>query len=170
MKYWYDEQLRRYILQFVRIFANFKVKEGGKGTQEPYYNQVPVRYADMSRMVAHILRQNSENMINSTPFIACSIQQLAIARDRTHEPNFVDKKQITERKYDKETNSYNTLPGNQYTIERYMPVPYNLTMQVDIWTPNTDTKMQLLEQILVLFNPTIQIQANTNPVEWNNNF
>ena len=168
MKYWYDEQLRRYILQFVRIFANFKVKEGGKGTQEPYYNQVPVRYADMSRMVAHILRQNSENMINSTPFIACSIQQLAIARDRTHEPNFIDKKQITERKYDKETNSYNTLPGNQYTIERYMPVPYNLTMQVDIWTPNTDTKMQLLEQILVLFNPTIQIQANTNPLDWTN--
>lgn len=168
MKYWYDEQLRRYILQFVRIFANFKVKEGGKGTQDPYYNQVPVRYADMNRMVAHILRQNSENMINSTPFIACSIQQLAIARDRTHEPNFVDKKQITERKFDKETNSYTTLPGNQYTVERYMPVPYNLTMQVDIWTPNTDTKMQLLEQILVLFNPTIQIQANNNPLDWTN--
>lgn len=168
MKFWYDEQLRRYILQFVRIFANFSVREGGKGASEPYYNKVPVRYADMSRMVAHILRQNSENVINSTPFIACSIQSLAIARDRTLDPSFVDKKQITERKFDKETNSYNTLPGNQYTIERYMPVPYNLTMQVDIWTPNTDTKMQLLEQILVLFNPTIQIQANTNPLDWTN--
>ena len=37
MKYWYDEQLRRYILQFVRIFANFKVKEGGKGNGLYYF-------------------------------------------------------------------------------------------------------------------------------------
>lgn len=166
MQYWYDEQIRRYILQFIRIFHAFKVKEGSRDGEDERYNTVPIRYADPSRMVSHILRQNSENVINSTPFIGVSIQSLQIARDRTQDPFFTDTKSITERKFNKDTQSYESTQGNQYTINRYMPVPYNLTMQVDIWTPNTDTKLQLMEQILVLFNPTIQLQQNSNPFDW----
>ena len=166
MQYWYDEQVRRYILQFIRIFHAFKVKEGSRDGGDVRYNTVPIRYADPSRMVSHILRQNSENVINSTPFIGVSIQSLQIARDRTQDPFFTDTKSITERKFNEDTQSYDSTQGNQYTINRYMPVPYNLTMQVDIWTPNTDTKLQLMEQILVLFNPTIQLQQNSNPFDW----
>ena len=33
-------------------------------------------------------------------------------------------------------------------------------------TSNTDQKLQLLEQILVLFNPALEIQQNDNPVDW----
>jgi hypothetical protein len=47
-----------------------------------------------------------------------------------------------------------------------MPTPYTMTMQVDIWTSNTDQKLQLMEQILVLFNPAIELQANTNILDW----
>jgi hypothetical protein len=166
MQYWYDEQIRRYILQFTRIFHAFKVKEGKRNGNDSAYNTVPVRYADPSRMVAHLLRENSENVINSTPFISISISSLQIARDRTQDPFFTDTKSITERKFDQGTESYTSEQGNQYTINRYMPVPFYMTMQVDIWTPNTDTKLQLLEQILVLFNPTIQLQQNTNPFDW----
>tara|TARA_Y100001937_G_scaffold128600_1_gene206143 strand:+ start:1383 stop:2744 length:1362 start_codon:yes stop_codon:yes gene_type:complete len=166
MQYWYDEQIRRYILQFIRIFHAFKVEEGSRDGADKKYNTVPIRYADPSRMVSHILRQNSENVINSTPFIGVSIQSLQIARDRTQDPFFTDTKSITERKFNNDTQSYESTQGNQYTINRYMPVPYNLTMQVDIWTPNTDTKLQLMEQILVLFNPTIQLQQNSNPFDW----
>jgi len=166
MQYWYDEQVRRYILQFIRIFHAFKVAEGGRDGKEVCYNTVPVRYADPSRMVSHLLRENSENVINSTPFIGVSIASLQLARDRTQDPFFTDTKSVTERKYDEATESYSNEQGNQYTINRYMPVPFNLSMQVDIWTPNTDTKLQLMEQILVLFNPTIQLQQNTNPFDW----
>ena len=51
-----------------------------------------------------------------------------------------------------------------------MPVPYNLTIQVDIWTPNTDTKLQILEQLMVIFNPSIQIQSTNNPLDWSSIF
>jgi hypothetical protein len=51
-----------------------------------------------------------------------------------------------------------------------MPVPFNLTLQVDIWTTNTDTKLQVLEQIFVLFNPSIQLQSNDNPLDWSSVF
>ena len=88
MQYWYDKRVRRYILQFIIIFHAFKVKEGSRDGADVKYNTVPIRYADPSRMVSHILRQNSENVINSTPFIGVSIQSLQIARDRTQDPFF----------------------------------------------------------------------------------
>mgnify|MGYP001054393091 FL=1 len=169
MDYFYDAQIRRYLLQFMRIFSEFKVSEG-KRDSVTYYNKVPVRYSDMSRMVAHILTKGGENMVNSTPFIASSIQSLLIARDRTQDPTLVSKMQVAEREYDTGTASYETGQGNLYSTDRIMPVPYNLTMQVDIWSSNTDQKLQLLEQILILFNPSLQLQQNSNPLDWSNIF
>ena len=170
LDYWYDAQIRRYLLQFMRIFSGFSVSEGTRdGTT--YYNRIPVRYADMQRMVAHILKKGSENMVNSTPFIACSIQSLLIARDRTQDPYFVDRVQVAEREYNTSTGEYESESlGNLYTTDRYMPVPYNLTMNVDIWSGNTDQKLQILEQILILFNPSIQLQQNANPLDWTSLF
>ena len=165
MDYFYDAQLRRYLLQFMRIFSEFKVSEG-KRNGVTYFNKTPVRYADMQRMVAHIIKQGSENMVNSTPFMAVSIQSLLIARDRTQDPMLVATDQIAEREYDTSTASYKSGQGNLYSTKKIMPVPYNLTLNVDCWTANTDQKMQLLEQILILFNPSLQLQQNSNPLDW----
>ncbi len=168
LDYWYDEQIKRYLIQIIRIFSNFKVREyTDKGVN---YNRVPARYGDSSRMVASILRNNSENIINSSPFISVTIQSIQPARDRTHEPFLVDTQQVAEREFNKETGAYSTEQGNLYTTQRYMPVPYNMTINVDIWTTNTDTKLQILEQIFVLFNPSIQLQSNSNPLDWTSVF
>lgn len=166
--YYYDQQIRRYITQFMRIFSGFHVKESSQGAD--FFNRVPVRYASFNRMVSHILKNNSENTVNSTPFFSCNIQNLEIDRNRARDPYNVDRSQITERFYDEITGAYTSDPGNLYTVERYMPVPYNLTMQVDLWTSNIDQKLQLWEQLLVLFNPSIQLQSNTNPLDWTNIF
>lgn len=168
LNFWYDEQIKRYLLQLIRVFSNFQVKE--ETNNGIHYNRVPARYGDSSRFVANILRNNSENTISSAPFIAVSIQSLQPARDRAQEPFLVDTQQVSERKYDSATNTYSSEQGNLYTTQRYMPVPYNLTIQVDVWTTNTDTKLQLLEQLLVLFNPSIQLQSNNNVLDWTNVF
>ena len=167
MDYFYDAQLRRYLLQFMRIFSGFQVAEGVRnGTT--HYNKVPVRYADMQRMVAHILTKGSENMVNSTPFLACNVTSLLVARDRTQDPMLVSKVQVAERQYNTNDGAYGSqdFPGNLYTTQRYMPVPYNLTMHVDVWRGNTDQKLKLLAQILILFNPSIQLQQGNNPLDW----
>ena len=168
LDYWYDGQVKRYLQQLIRIFSNFQVAENTSSGVN--YNTVPCRYADQSRMVAQILRNNSENVIASAPFIACSIQSLQVARDRIHEPNFVSTSQVAERQFNTDTGKYETGQGNLYTVQRYMPVPYNLTLQVDVWTTNTDTKLQILEQLMILFNPNIQLQSNDNPLDWSNVF
>jgi len=168
LDYWYDEQIKRYLLQIIRIFSNIKVREYTDSGVS--YNRVPARYGDASRMVSNILRNNSENVINSAPFVSVTIQSIQPARDRIAEPFFVDTNQIAEREYNKDTNTYSSEQGNLYSTQRYMPVPYNLTVNVDVWTTNTDTKLQVLEQIFVLFNPSIQLQSNSNPLDWTSVF
>jgi len=170
-QFWYDQQIRRYLLQFVRIFNGFQIQSGQKnagGSSSQTYRTVPMRYADMSRMVAHILRGNTENALNSTPFMTCHVANLNVARERRHDPKLVSSQQVQERKYDAINDQYTAELGNTYTVDRYMPVPYDLTINVDVWCSNTEQKLQLLEQILTLFNPTIEIQANTNPLDWTN--
>lgn len=168
MLYWYDEQIKRYLIQLIRIFSNFRVAEQTRTGVR--YNRVPARYGDPSRMVSQIMNKLSENTINSTPMITVHIGTVEIARERTQEPFFSDTQQVIEKKYDPETDSYLNEPGNKYSVYRYMPVPYNLKINVDIWTTNTDTKLQILEQIWILFNPSIQIQSNSNPLDWTNVF
>jgi hypothetical protein len=47
-----------------------------------------------------------------------------------------------------------------------MPVPYTIELKLDIWTSNTKQKLQLLEQLIVLFNPALEIQSTDNYIDW----
>jgi hypothetical protein len=169
MQYFYDEQIRKYLLQFMRILGGFSVKTGKDRHGNESYIQVPVRYGDINRMAAHILKNQSENAINTVPFISCYVTDLQISTERRTNPTHVDTQRVYEKKFNNITGQYvDGEVGNTYTIERYMPVPYDLTVQVDIWTSNTDQKLQLMEQLLVLFNPSINLKTNDNQFDWSN--
>lgn len=164
--YFYDKQLRKYIQQFIRIFAGFQVAMHTNNEGNIVYQTVPVRYGDVSRMAAHIVRENSENMLQTTPFISCHVTGLEVAPQSRTYPQFEETLPVYEKKYNEVTNSYEDEVGNVYSIKRHQPVPYTMTMQVDLWTSNTEQKLQLLEQILVLFNPTLNIHTNDNALDW----
>ena len=165
-QFFYDQQIRRFLLQFIRAFSNFQVEYGKDRDGLTTLQTVPVKYGDSTRMVSAIVRENSENKILPTPMISCYITGLEYNPERRQDPTFVDKKHIRMRKFDANTNSYTTQQGNAFTIERMMPVPYTLQMSVDIWTSNTNQKLQLLEQLLVLFNPALEIQSTDNYLDW----
>ena len=165
-QFFYDQQIRRFLLQFIRAFSNFQVEYGKDRNGLTTLQTVPVKYGDATRMVSAIVRENSENKILPTPMISCYITGLEYNPERRQDPTFVDKKHIRMRKFDANTNSYTTQQGNAFTIERMMPVPYTLQMSVDIWTSNTNQKLQLLEQLLVLFNPALEIQSTDNYLDW----
>jgi hypothetical protein len=73
---------------------------------------------------------------------------------------------VRQRTYDTATDTYEVTQGNAFTIERLMPVPYKLTIKLDIWTSNTNQKFQLFEQISTLFNPALEIQSTDNFIDW----
>jgi hypothetical protein len=39
-------------------------------------------------------------------------------------------------------------------------------MNLDLWASNMDQKLQMLEQIMVVFNPTLNIKSSNNPLDW----
>jgi hypothetical protein len=166
-QFFYDEQIRRFLLQFARIFSNFQVEYGRneEGTDHTLI-RVPVRYGDATRQAQTILQENSASGMPATPLMTFYISGLDYDRPRIQEPYFVSKINVRQRTYDEVTDSYETTQGNAFTIERLMPVPYKLTLKLDIWTSNTNQKMQLLEQMLVLFNPSLEIQSTDNYIDW----
>jgi len=165
-QYFYDQQIRRWLLQFMRLFGGFSVQMGKDSTGNDYYHQVPVRYGDTTRMSQHILRKNSENTILSVPAISCYIAELLPNAERRISPTFQDSVQVYEKSYDSEAGTYRDQVGETYSLDRHSPIPYDLTINVDIWTSNTEQKLQLLEQILLLFNPSVNLQSSQNPYDW----
>jgi hypothetical protein len=161
MDYFYDGQVRRYLTQFIQIVSNFAYKDA-KGQLV----RVPVRYGDMTRQVGQILKKNSENAIPSAPFIACYIKDMQYDLTRLQDPTFISKVQVRERAFDANNNEYLNTQGNNYTIERIMPSPYKITFSTDIWTTNSEMKLQIFEQLVVFFNPSFEIQTTDNYVDW----
>ena len=167
IQYFFDGQIRRFLLQFARIFSNFQVEYGrNEEGKNDTLVRVPVRYGDSSRQAQTIIQQNSANELPSTPLMTFYITDLKYNRAMIQEPNFVSTIQVRQRTYDSMTDSYETTQGNAFSIDRAMPVPFELTLNLDLWTSNTNQKMQLLEQILVLFNPSLEIQSTDNYIDW----
>jgi len=160
-QHFYDGQVRRYITQLVRMFSSYSYKDG-KGVE----TVIPVLYGDLTRQVASIIKGNSENKIPSAPRMALYISGLALDRDRTADQSFVSKVNVREKAYDSTGKEYLNFEGKNYTVERLMPTPYMLTVNLDIWSTNTDQKLQILEQILMLFNPSLELQTTDNYIDW----
>jgi len=146
--------------------SGFQVNFGRDANGNIIYRTVPCTYGDPSRQVAQILRANSANTTLTVPQISCYISGLKYMRDRVQEPNYVKKVSVIERYKSPVTGQYTNLPGNKFTVERLMPVPYDLTVKADIWTSSTDQKLQLMEQLTVLFNPSMELQSSVNYLDW----
>ena len=164
--FYYDQQIRRYLYQFARMFSNFEVEGGIDDNGLVTYIRVPVRYGDASRQAQTILQENSANNIPCAPTMSFYIDSLKYDRPRIQEPNYVDRKQVKQREWDEGSQTYETVQGNAFSVERPMPVPYKLGLKLDIWTSSTNMKLQLLEQILTLFNPSLEIQSTDNYLDW----
>ena len=110
---------------------------------------MPVGYAGYTGTAStHTYKKDSENLVNSTPFISASIQSLLIARMNTGSM-LISKVQVAEGQFDSSTNSYKTdsgsqsFPGNLYSTDRYMPVPYN-NLTADIGSDNRIQKLAII--------------------------
>lgn len=159
--FFYDGQIRRYLLQIVRLLSNFAVRYSD-GTLV----RVPVMYGDIDRQAASIINQNSENAVQSSPRIAVYLNDIELDVNRLSDATYVGKVNIRERAIDPDTGQYQNFQGNSYTVERLMPTPYKLTVKVDIWASSIDQKLQIFEQLLMLFNPSLEIQTTDNYVDW----
>ena len=165
MLHFYEGQVRKFLTQFIRILSNFSVETGKGKDNSISLRAVPVVYGDPTRQVANIIRNNSENALNYAPKIACYVRELNYDRERMQNPYHIEKQHLRERGIDTDGNYTNEL-GAGYTVEKVMPSPFRLEVTADIFSSNTDQKLQIMEQILYLFNPDFEIQKTDNYIDW----
>lgn len=150
------------------MVSNFQIEYGNEtdGVNKAALIRVPVRYGDASRNAQVILQENSRNSMPASPLMTFYISSLNYDRPRMQDPTFVSKINVRQRTYDTATETYETTQGNAFSIERLMPVPYKMGINLDFWSSNTNQKFQMFEQISTLFNPSLEIQSTDNYIDW----
>ena len=165
-QFFYDNQVRRFLLQFAKIFSNWYVTKGKDPNGNDILVRVPIMYGDQSRQAATVIANNSASSLPSAPLITYYITALEYDQRRTQDPTFVDRVNVRQRAYNTDTQQYEQVQGQAFTIERLMPVPYTLRLSVDFWTTNYNQKLELMEQLGTLFNPSLEIQSTDNFIDW----
>lgn len=180
-EFYYDEQIKKFVLQFMAIFTGMQVRVGRLRTgatidvsdptcedpnatspQEEYKESrlisVPVHYGDKDRVVAALLADNTQTKPIRLPAMSVVIKGIALGKDRFHGTGI-------ERR-----NAYTPVgglvPDDTKVVHQRMPVPYDLTMELAIYVSNTEQHFQLLEQIFLLFDPKLNIQATDGVFDW----
>lgn len=101
---------------------------------------------------------NTQNRVFSLPAMAAHLQALELAPERRRTPGMLDQRTTMP--------VGGVFPDDLTVIKRAAPVPFNAVVELGIYASNTDQLYQILEQILVLFNPDIQIQKSDGPFDW----
>ncbi len=165
-QFFYDNQVRRFLIQFAKIFSNWEVTRGKDPNGNDILVRVPIMYGDSSRQASTIIANNSASHLPSAPLITYYITGIEYNQKWTQDPTFVDKLNVRQRAYNQDTQSYETVQGQAFTVERLMPVPYTLRVSVDFWTTNYQQKLEIFEQLATLFNPALEIQSTDNFIDW----
>lgn len=156
--YWYDGQIRQYLLQFVSIFAGLQVQTGKGECGETEFISVPTVVGNKDRVVAALMSGNTQNRVFSLPVMSAYMTGLSRADERRRAPGLIDQR-VTMK-------TGGVFPDDLTVVKRVMPVPYNMTVELAVYASNTQQLHQILEQLLVLFNPDLQLQKSEGPFDW----
>lgn len=165
-QFFYDNQIRRFLVQFAKIFSSWYVTKGKDPNGNDILVRVPIMYGDSSRQAATIIANNSASNLPSAPLFTYYISGLEYDQRRTQDPTFIDKINVRQRAYNTETGQYEQVQGQAFTVERLMPVPYTLRVTLELWTTNYNQKLEIVEQLGTLFNPALEIQSTDNFIDW----
>jgi hypothetical protein len=140
------------------IFAGLKVKIGTLNDRGPALIPIHITYGAKDRVVAHIFGDNTQNKPIRLPAMSAYMNGLEMAPDK--------RKGVGVTRREVFMPSGGQFPDDIRTIEQLMPVPYNAIFDLSIYTSNRDEHLQILEQIMMFFNPILQIQKTDQTFDW----
>jgi len=164
--YFYDAQFKRLIVQVLAVFAGYQVRTGTQRDGKHHFMDVPVIYGGMDRAVGYILQGGSENTVAYLPIMSLIDTGYNQKAEWRQQPQHIEKLQFVERARDPDGKLIVGQPGKHTTVERYMPVPYEVSLELAIWTSNKDQAFQLVEQIGAVFNPELDIALSNGIADW----
>jgi len=157
--HYYDKQIKKYLTQFMAIFAGMQVSIGkNDDSDEEQLISVPIQYGNKDRVVAHILGDNTQNKPLRLPMLSSYINGINLAPEL--------RKGVGQTKRQTYLPRGELFPDGIKVIKQYMPVPYKLSVELALYASNTDQHLQMLEQIMMIFDPIIQIQTSDAIFDW----
>ena len=146
----YHETIRKIIVSFGTIFNNIQVVKKNSSGNITQSMKVPLAYGPKQKFLTRIREDASLNKATAItlPRIAFEIQTLSY--DTTRKLNRVTKIRKKSSK------------GSSKLDSQYMPVPYNVDLQLFVMAKSGDDALQIIEQILPFFQPEYTITVNDN--------
>lgn len=158
LPFYYAEQIKTRVTDFMAIFAGLQVQTGKREDAERKLINVPIRYGDIDRVVAYIKAEATQNKLLRIPLMSAVYNDIQL-------DDSLRKGVTSERRYTHMERG-GVFPDDLQVIHQMMPVPYRLFMELAIYTSNTDQQLQILEQLLVLFDPTLSLQSGDGTFDW----
>jgi len=146
----YHETIRKIIVSFGTIFNNVQIVRKNSSGNITQSMKVPLAYGPKQKFLTRIREDASISKTTAItlPRIAFEIQTLSY--DTTRKLNRVTKIRKTSAK------------GSGKLETQFMPVPYNVDLQLFVMAKSGDDALQIIEQILPFFQPEYTITVNDN--------
>lgn len=155
--FFYEGQLRSYLLQFCNIFTGLQIKTGKGECGVEEMMTVPISIGSRDRVVAAIQAGNTQNKPFAVPAMVGNMTAVALS------PNRKGVGVVDRRTYLPQGGIY---PDDLKSATRIMPIPYIMSTELSIYASNTQQMHQILEQLLMLFDPILQIQTSDTALDW----
>ena len=153
-QYYYHQIFRKSIIAFGTVFNNILVKRKSPNREEADNLEafkVPVMYGPYQKYLAMIEAEPAPERPSfqiSLPRMSFEIEGLTYDGSRKLTPTQFSKTVPKEGK---------DADGRPIQYSQYLPVPYNLDISLSILSKNQDDGLQVLEQILPNFHPSLNV-------------
>lgn len=145
----YHGMIRKVIVAFGRLFSDIQITRINKDGSDSQTIVVPIAYAPKEKWIVRIDSDPDLTNHTYTTLPRVSFEITGYEYDSTRKTNRMSK-----------INCY----GNGTTKgSTYAPVPYNIEISLYILTKTQEDAMQILEQILPVFNPEYTLSINAIP-------
>ena len=152
-RYSYHQIFRKSIIAFGTLFNNIVVKRKDPAREgdglESY--KVPIMYGPTQKYLAMIAAEPTperQSMQISMPRLSFEIKGLSYDSSRKLVPTQLARMVPTPDSPES---------GKPVQYSQYLPVPYNLEIELNILSKNQDDGLQILEQILPYFHPALNV-------------
>ena len=144
-EHFYHKQIRNTVIAFGTIFNNINIKRLDSSGNPLQNIKVPLSYSPKEKFIAR-LDQNTD-LTGDDSSVAITLPRLAFditgySYDPSRKLNKNQKLGVVSTNAD--TTKLNT---------QYMPVPYDVSFELNAFTATSDDGLQILEQILPYFQP-----------------
>ena len=149
----YNQSFRKLIIAFGQIFNNVVIQRTNSTGGVTARIKVPLAYAPKEKFLVRLDQQanlESREFATTLPRMGFEITGLAYDSSR---------KLTRDQKYSKVKSGEDGKKMNY----NYSPVPYNISMNLYVFTATAEDGLQIIEQILPFFQPDYTVTVNVVP-------